>query len=79
MERETSPRDSPDLLFAWLSPIEKKVDNKLHPKSPSLNLPANSPLVTRAKSALRKTIKASHISSQARKLRGAILGIPAFR
>lgn len=70
MDKEDLPRDPPDLLFAWLSPIEKKVDGKLHPKSPSLNIPASSPLVTRARTALRKTIKASHVSRNARKLRG---------
>lgn len=57
------PSQSSDLLFAWLSPIEAKVDRRLHPKSPSVNLPASSPLVTKARSALRKTVRASHVNS----------------
>lgn len=56
---------SSDLLFAWLSPIEAKVERRLHPKSPSLNVPAtsNSPLVTKARSALRRTVRASRVAS----------------
>lgn len=54
---------APDLLFAWLSPIEQKVDRRLHPKTASVNLPATSPLVTKARSALRKTVRASHVNS----------------
>lgn len=54
---------SSDLLFAWLSPIEQKVDRRLHPKTSSLNIQAASPLVTRARSALRRTVKASHVNS----------------
>ena len=69
------PEKSSDLLFAWLSPIETKVDRRLHPKSTSVNLPASSPLVTKARSALRKTVRASHVNSlknSERKSKGAI-------
>lgn len=54
---------SSDLLFAWLSPIESKVDRRLRPKSPTVNIPATSPLVTKARSALRRTVRASHVNS----------------
>jgi hypothetical protein len=57
------PNPSSDLLFAWLSPIETKMGSRLHPKTTSLNIPASSPLVTKARSALRKTVRASHVSS----------------
>lgn len=66
-----------DLLFAWLSPIEANVDKKLRPKSPLLPGSGSSPL-GRAKSAFRRTFrataKAGHVHSlrgQAHKLRGA--------
>lgn len=69
------PEKSSDLLFAWLSPIETKVDRRLHPKSTSVNIPASSPLVTKARSALRRTVRASHVNSfknSERKSKGAI-------
>ena len=68
MDKQDVSGNSPDLLFAWLSPLEKKVDDH---KSRNLNIPATSPLVTRATSALRKSIKASQVSRHARKIRGA--------
>lgn len=73
---ELPPKESSDLLFAWLSPIESKVDRRLHPKSTSLNIPASSPLVTRARSALRRTVRASHVNSfknSERKSKGTVL------
>lgn len=69
------PNQSSDLLFAWLSPIESKVDRRLHPKSTSLHIPASSPLVTKARSALRRTVRASHGNSfknSERKSKGAV-------
>ena len=63
MARAELPEPSSDLLFAWLSPIEQKMDRRLHPKTPSLNIPATSPLVTKARSALRRTVRASHVNS----------------
>ncbi len=75
MAKEDPSRQSSDLLFAWLSPIETKVDRRLHPKSTSVNIPASSPLVTKARSALRKTltVKSPHVNSfnrSARKTKG---------
>ena len=69
-----------DLLFAWLAPIEANVDKKFRPKSPLLPGYTSSPL-NRAKSALKKTFrataKAGHVSSfrgHAYKLKGAERG-----
>ena len=59
----------PDLLFAWLNPMERKAGDKLRPYSPTLNLPAASPFAI-AKSALRKSIRASQIGRKARNTQG---------
>ena len=75
-EPPASQSSNSDLLFAWLSPIEAKVDRRLHPKSPSVNLPVSSPLVTKARSAIRKTVRASHVNSfkkSGKKAKGACL------
>lgn len=72
MESEDVPNGGPDLLFAWLSPIETKVDRRRNPKSSSFNVPAGSPFVTRARTAIRRTVKASHVTgSSSRKTKGA--------
>ena len=60
MAKEESLQESTDLLFAWLSPIESKRDRRMHA---STNVPASSPLVNKARSAIRKTVRASHVNS----------------
>lgn len=73
-----------DLLFAWLSPIEKKVDVRLRtnsrPKSPSETTSATYSPFLRAKSAIRRTFRGTitggtpigrRARGQAYKLRGA--------
>lgn len=72
----------PDLLFAWLSPIEKKVDNRIYPNRPKSPAPPNtahSPFVNKAKSAFRRTFRSSAnvptaLRGHAHKLRGAVQG-----
>ena len=74
----------PDLLFAWLSPIEKKVDHRINPNRPKSPAPpstvhSNSPFVNKAKSAFRRTFKSSAnvptaLRGHAHKLRGAVQG-----
>ncbi len=55
-----------DLLFAWLSPIETHVDQKMQrPKSPSLGLALGSPLV-RAKTAAITGFKRTFSGGQSR-------------
>ncbi len=50
---------NPDLMFAWLSPIEKKADNRSRTKSPSETTAATYSPFLRAKSALRRTFRGS--------------------
>ena len=83
---------NPDLLFAWLSPIEKKVDNRLRTKStsPAVNV-THSPFLR----AFRRTFRTSSTSGgvpvglrargHTHKLRGvfaihvhAVIGMPTM-
>ncbi len=54
-----APPINPDLLFAWLSPIEKKADNRSRTKSPSETATVTHSPFLRAKSAIRRTFRGS--------------------
>lgn len=82
LETELKPEPSinqSDLLFAWLSPIEKKVDSR---HSETSHAP-HSPFL-RAKSALRRTLRGSvagavpsGLRTTSHKLRGVYLHVSA--